>query len=97
MQETDTRYMKAMAEAQGLEVTNPLKLALALNYATFKYEIEQNFEHAIEIASTAFNESLVLFQSLDGYDQLQTTKAMALLEDNILVYKRADFNQKKKA
>ena len=40
MQETDTRYMKAMAESQGLEVTNPLKLALALNYAAYKYEIE---------------------------------------------------------
>ena len=97
MQETDTRYMKAMAESQGLEVTNPLKLALALNYATYKYEIEQNFEHAIEIALTAFNESLLLFQSLDGREQIDTMKMMALLEDNLAIFRKAEFNQKKKA
>ena len=43
-----------MAEAEIIENTNPLKLSLALNYSTYKYEIEQNFEVAVEIANTAF-------------------------------------------
>ena len=44
MKETDERYLKAMAEAEALEHTNPLKLILCLNYSCFKYEIEQNFD-----------------------------------------------------
>jgi len=43
-----------MAEAEIMENTSPLKLALSLNYSTYKYEIEQNFEAAVEIANTAF-------------------------------------------
>ena len=65
MEETDKRYLKAVAEAELIENTNPLKLALALNYSTYKYEIEQNFEVAVQIAYTAFTESLTLLQSLD--------------------------------
>lgn len=54
IEETNKRYLKAMAEAEIMENTSPLKLALSLNYSTYKYEIEQNFEAAVEIANTAF-------------------------------------------
>ena len=89
--------MKAMSEANGLEVTNPLRLALSLNFATYKYETEQNFEQAIQIAETSFHDALALFQSLDHMDQQITMKVMMLLEDNLAIFKRAEFNQKKKA
>lgn len=61
MAETNQRYSTAISEAQGLETTSPLKLALVLNYACFKYEVEQNFEDAIEMTQTMFNEALMLF------------------------------------
>ena len=54
IEETNKRYLIAMAEAEIIENTNPLKLSLALNYSTYKYESEQNFEVAVEIANTAF-------------------------------------------
>ena len=44
MDETDKRYEKAMTEAQTLDSSSPLKLALALNYSCYKYEIEQQFD-----------------------------------------------------
>ena len=40
IKETDGRFLKAMEEAIQLEHTHPLKLALALNYSAFKYEVE---------------------------------------------------------
>ena len=68
MEQTDKRYLKAIAEANSLDDTNPLKLSLVLNYAVYKYEVEQNFEQAIDIANTAFYESLQLYQTLDAQD-----------------------------
>ena len=44
IEETDRRYEQAKIEAQSLDAANPLRLALGLNYSSFKYEIEQNFE-----------------------------------------------------
>ena len=38
--ETEKRYLEAVKEAQSMETTHPLRLALMLNYAIFKYEIE---------------------------------------------------------
>ena len=97
MTETDKRYEKAVGTAQILENTNQLKLSLLLNYACYKYEVEQNFEAAIDIASTAFNDALTLFQTLDPIDQEVTLKVMILLEDNIVLFKKADELQRKKA
>ena len=51
-----------------MDNTNPLKLALCLNYSAFKYENEQNFEDAIEIAKNGFFEALAQFQNLDGQE-----------------------------
>ena len=65
MDETDKRYQQAVAEAETLEATSPLRLVISLNYSTYKYEVEQNFEAAIDIAHTAFVEAVLLFQSLD--------------------------------
>ena len=86
-----------MAEAQAIESTNPLKLALSLNYACFKYESDMNFEHAVDIANTAFVDCLNLFQSLDGKDKEATLKVMILLDDNIAVFREAAKHQAKKA
>ena len=93
IEETDRRYEKAMSEASPMDDTTPLKLALALNYSSFKYEIEQNFEQAVVIANSAFSDALQLFQSLDGLAQFETMKVMVLLEDNLAVFKKAEESQ----
>lgn len=39
MDETKKRYEKAYSEAESLDDTNPIKLALILNFSVFEYEI----------------------------------------------------------
>jgi hypothetical protein len=55
--------VSAWKEAQTLESTHPLRLALACNYSTFKHEVKEDFSGAIDIATSAFDESLKLFKS----------------------------------
>ena len=85
--EIEKRYLEATDEATTLEPTHPLRLALSLNYAIFKYEIEQNFTAAIEIANKAFQEALTLFPSLEDADQDETLRVLILLEENIDLWK----------
>ena len=97
MNETEQRYKEAMEEALALEATHPLRLALSLNYATFKYEIEQNFSGAIDIAALAFQEAQTLLPSLEALDRDETLRVMILLEDNIDLWKLDEEHQRKKA
>ena len=95
--ETEKRYLEAVKEAQSMETTHPLRLALMLNYATFKYEIEQNFTSAIEIAAEAFQESLAFFPGLEELEKDETLRIMILLEQNIDLWKLDEEHQRKKA
>ena len=86
-----------MTEAAPLEISSPLRLALCLNYSSYKYEVEQQFDQAHEIAQTAFIDALNVFQSLDGQEQFETMKVMVLLEDNVALFEKAEQDQIKKA
>ena len=68
MSETEKRYLEATELSATLEPTHPLRLALSLNYAVFKYEIEQNFAAAVQIATLALNEAVTIFPSLEDAD-----------------------------
>ena len=50
IEEASSKYRCAILDASELESTNPLRLALGLNFATFEAEIKLNLKKAIEIA-----------------------------------------------
>ena len=85
--DTEKRYLEAVEEAKVLEETHPLRLSLHLNYSIFKYEIEQNFTGAIEIADRAFTEAMMMLPSLEDEDRDESLRIMILLENNIDLWK----------
>ena len=85
--ETRNRYEKAMGEAESLEDTNPIKLALILNFSVFEYEIAQNFEAAIQKAQNGFEASVLKFKKMPAKSQEDTLRIMVLLEENIELFK----------
>ena len=63
--EGEKRYKVALFESIELEATHPLKLATALNFSVFLYEIRFEVHEAIDIANKYLKESVVVFSTLE--------------------------------
>lgn len=75
----------AMGE-DGLEVTHPIRLGLALNFAVFFYEILGERSKAIVLAKNAFDDAISQIDSLPEDCYKDTTLIMHLLRDNLSVW-----------
>ena len=72
-----------------LEPTNPIFLALALNYSVFTYDMQNNVQEALGIGEEAFNGAVHRMHELDEADHKESTLLLQLLRDNIQVWKHA--------
>jgi hypothetical protein len=62
----------------------------------FKFEVKEDFQRAVDIAKSAFEESLKCFAELDHLRQEETLQAMILLEDNMKLWDKDLENQQNK-
>jgi len=79
-------YKSALAVAQDLLPTNPIRLGLALNFSVFYYEILNSPENAIQLAKTAFDNAIERLEALSDDSYKDSTLIMQLLRDNITLW-----------
>merc|ERR1712006_54198 len=76
----------AYSEAQGLAVTHPIRLGLALNFSVFQYEVLQNPDEACKMARTAFEDAIAELDNVAEDSYKDSTLIMQLLRDNLTLW-----------
>lgn len=79
-------YKKAKELADGLNLTDPIRLGLYLNFSVFQYEILDNIKEACEIAKTAFDTAISELDTLSEDYYKDSTLIMQLLRDNLTLW-----------
>merc|ERR1712110_1314622 len=72
--------------AEHIPTTHPLRLALALNYSVFLYEIANAPEKACSVAKQAFDNDISELDSLTEESYRDSTLIMQLLRDNLTLW-----------
>ena len=91
--ESEKSYQKAfdisregyMGEG-ALNPTNPIRLALALNFSVFYYEVGNDRKKACELAKKAFDDAVAELDTLDEDSYKDSTLIMQLLQDNLTLW-----------
>jgi hypothetical protein len=81
------RYKEAVDQSVDIEWTNPLRLAVYLNYTVYLAEVKLDFKEAIAQSKLALDECLMVYSSLEKDKHTETTRCMALLQNNIEIWK----------
>ncbi|KID81477.1 14-3-3 domain protein [Metarhizium guizhouense ARSEF 977] len=82
-----------IAESQ-LEATDPLRLGLALNYAVFYYEIQQEADLAFRHAQKAIDDGIAELNSLSEEEFCDAVFVIRLLTDNLALWKHSDTDER---
>lgn len=83
-------YNAALAEAEKLDATNPIRLGLALNLSVCYFEIIGDKAKAISLAKDAFDAAVAGLDKLDEASYQDSTLIMQLLRDNLDLWKDGD-------
>merc|ERR1711870_72116 len=92
-------YQASFTASQGLPANDPVRLGVALNYSVFQYETLGNVEEACKIAREAFEDAIVVLDSVCGgatpsMKAQHRTLIMQLLRDNLTMWsERASFEE----
>jgi len=80
-------YQKAFDMAtKNLEVTNPLRLNIALNWGVFEYEIVQDKNTGFNISKKAFDDAVPNVQQLPEEKFRESAFVLELLRENIVMW-----------
>lgn len=80
-------YKAAMTIAeQGLLVTHPIRLGLALNFSVFYYEVLNLPEEACSMARKAFEDAIAELDNVSEDSYKDSTLIMQLLRDNLTLW-----------
>jgi len=79
-------YDDAMASADELAVTHPIRLGLALNFSVFHYEVLSNPDEACKMARTAFEDAIAELDNVSEDSYKDSTLIMQLLRDNLTLW-----------
>lgn len=74
------------AAREGLPVTSPVRLGLALNYSVFLCEVLDDANEACRLARDAFKEALPEMDALPKQAYKETALIMQLLRDNLTLW-----------
>lgn len=84
-------YQAAMDVAsEKLDVTNPTRLGLALNFSVCYYEILQDKSKACSLAKKAFDDAISKLDMLNDNNYKDSTLIMQLLRDNLTLWTSED-------
>jgi 14-3-3 protein epsilon len=87
-------YKKAMDIAEnGLLVTHPIRLGLALNFSVFYYEVLNLPEEACQMARKAFEDAIAELDNVSEDSYKDSTLIMQLLRDNLTLWTSEDGNE----
>merc|ERR1712086_447642 len=76
-------YQLATKAADGMAVTHPIRLGLALNFSAFLYEVQQKQTQACDIAKQAFGDAMSELDNLNEESYKDAVLFMQLLRDNL--------------
>lgn len=81
-------YTEASEAAKELQITNPIRLGLALNYSVFYYEVYNNQTKACEIAKETLDEARKALTNVDEDDDehKDTFSILNLLQENLQMW-----------
>jgi len=86
-QEAHDSYQQASELAIGeLPATHPIRLGLALNFSVFYYEVFSSPEKACMLAKAAFDDAMLVMDSLDEDQYKDSAQIMQLLRDNLQLW-----------
>lgn len=89
-------YTEAKKLADGLNLTDPIRLGLYLNFSVFQYEILDDADQACKIAKKAFDDAISELDTLSEDYYKDSTLIMQLLRDNLTLWtSQNDGNQAK--
>ena len=82
-------YNDASETAKSLAVLNPIALGLALNFSVFYYEVMNDHQKAIEIASQSLDKANKELPNIDedADDNRDTVSIVNLLKENLDMWK----------
>merc|ERR1712086_214655 len=76
-------YQLATKAADGMAVTHPIRLGLALNFSAFLYEVQEKQTQACDIAKQAFGDAMSELDNLNEESYKDAVLFMQLLRDNL--------------
>lgn len=86
-------YNAAMKVAdEKLDVTNPTRLGLALNFSVCHYEILNSKQQACALAKKAFDDAISKLDMLNDNNYKDSTLIMQLLRDNLTLWTSEESN-----
>lgn len=83
------QYALALKEDANLHPTDPIFLALVLNYASFLYDMQNDVLGAINHAQEAFDNAIAKLAELEDEQHKEATLLLQLLRDNLQLWKHA--------
>ena len=88
-------YQEASDNAKDLPVLNPISLGLALNFSVFHYEVMNDHETAIKVASDAYDKASKELPNIDedAEENRDAVSIINLLKENLDMWKsEGDYN-----
>lgn len=79
-------YSEAMKHAENIQITNPIRLGLVLNYTVFNYEILNHHSEACKMAKDAFEQAVEELDHLSEETYKDSTLILQLLKDNLSLW-----------
>ena len=67
--------------------SDPLYLALMLNYSVFQYEILGQKEDALDKLDSSFNDAVRFLEDLDETQYKESTMMLQLIRDNVTLWR----------
>lgn len=89
IQNAATCYERALHLADELDIINPMRLGLILNYCVFLVDVKGDKENGRELAKTTMEGATQKIRESDAEDQ-DTDICLKLLEDNVRLWKEED-------
>jgi len=86
-------YDGAMEAANGLAVTHPIRLGLALNFSVFHYEVLNSPQTACDMARKAFEDAIAELDNVSEESYKDSTLIMQLLRDNLTLWTSDEGNE----
>ena len=82
-------YQEASDNAKDLPVLNPISLGLALNFSVFHYEVMNDHETAIKVASDAYDKASKELPNIDedAEENRDAVSIINLLKENLDMWK----------
>ena len=82
-EESIKSYELAFETSKNFQPSNPIKLAIALNFSIFYYDIMNSPENASKMAKLAFDSAIADIENVTDENYKETTQILQLLKEKL--------------